>query len=73
MNDGLPLAKTRYRFPTLNGTLLTPSGIFAMQAFFGARQYTPADAILNLAVLGLCIAAVLLLLERFLQREGRRA
>jgi hypothetical protein len=24
-------------------------------------------------VLGLCIAAVLLLLERFLQRQGRRA
>ena len=60
-------------FPTLNGTLLTPSGIFAMQAFFGTRQHTPADAFLNLAVLGLCIAGILLLLERFLQREARRA
>jgi len=69
-------------FPTLNGTLLTPSGIFVLQAFFGvpaspasqgAGQYTPADALLNLAVLGLCIASVLLLLERFLKRQARRA
>lgn len=69
-------------FPTLNGTLLTPSGIFALQAFFGgpvspayqgAEPYTPADAVLNLALLGLCVATVLLLLERFLQRQARRA
>ena len=60
-------------FPTLNGTLVTPSGIFALQAFFGgpvalARQHTAAEAMLNLSVLGLCIAAVLLLLERHLAR-----
>jgi hypothetical protein len=60
-------------FPTLNGTLLTPSGIFALQAFFGEPgRYTKADAVLNLAVLGLCIAAVLLLLERLLQRQAQQ-
>lgn len=59
-------------FPTLNGTLLTPSGIFVLQAFFDGPA-APADAVLNLAVLGLCIAAVLLLLERFLERQARRA
>jgi hypothetical protein len=49
----------------------TPSGIFALQAFFGEPgRYTKADAVLNLAVLGLCIAAVLFLLERLLQRQA---
>jgi len=68
-------------FPTLNGTLLTPSGIFALQAFFGGPehsghpgpQYTVADAISNLSVLALCVVAVLLLLERDLARRTRRA
>ncbi|MDP9121417.1 MAG: ABC transporter permease [Acidobacteriota bacterium] len=69
-------------FPTLNGTLLTPSGVYALQGFFGGRvsqalegplRYTAHDAILNLSVLGACIAAVLLLLERRLGRQARRA
>jgi hypothetical protein len=68
-------------FPTLNGTLLTPSGMYALEGFFsgrlagfsGPRTYTASDAILNLAVLGLSIAAVLLLLERYLARQARRA
>jgi len=63
-------------FPTLNGTLVTPSGIYALQAFFGdsvSKPHTPAEAILNLSLLGLCIAAVLLLLERYLARLARRA
>jgi ABC-2 type transport system permease protein len=68
-------------FPTLNGTLVTPSGMYALEGFFsgriaaftGPRTYTASDAILNLAVLGLCIAAVLLLLERYLARQARRA
>jgi hypothetical protein len=55
-------------FPTLNGTLLTPSGIFAVQAFFGGTG-SPSSALLNLAVLGLCTVGGLLLLERFLQRH----
>ena len=69
-------------FPTLNGTLLTPSGTFAQQGFFGgqvsealkgASQYTPADAVANLAVLGLCGAAALLLLDLHLGHRARRA
>lgn len=69
-------------FPTLNGTLLTPSGIFAQQGFFGGRisqaltgavQHTPADAAANLAVLGLCSAAALFLLDHYLGHLARRA
>ncbi|HEV7667378.1 MAG TPA: hypothetical protein VGS22_02560 [Thermoanaerobaculia bacterium] len=69
-------------FPTLNGTLLTPSGIFALQGFFGApaslaiqgaMRYTPGQALLNLGVLGACIAGVLLLLERYMTRQARLA
>lgn len=69
-------------FPTLNGTLLTPSGMFAQQGFFGgqvseaftgATQHTPADAVANLAVLGLCSAAVLFLLDLYLGQRARRA
>ena len=69
-------------FPTLNGTLLTPSGMFAQQGFFGGQvsqaltgavQHTPADAAANLAVLGLCAAAALFLLDRYLGHLARRA
>jgi hypothetical protein len=69
-------------FPTLNGTLLTPSGTFVQQGFFGgqvsealkgALQYTSADAVANLAVLGLCSAAALLLLDLHLGHRARRA
>lgn len=69
-------------FPTLNGTLLTPSGIFAQQGFFGGQvsqaltdsaQYTAADAAANLAVLGLCSAAALVLLDLYLGWRARRA
>lgn len=69
-------------FPTLNGTLLTPSGIFAQQGFFGGEvsqaltgglQSTPAGAVANLAVLGLCSAVALFLLDHYLGRLARRA
>jgi ABC-2 type transport system permease protein len=69
-------------FPTLNGTLLTPSGMFAQQGFFGgevsraltgAAQTAPADAVANLGVLALCSAAALLLLDGYLGRLARRA
>ncbi|HXU31013.1 MAG TPA: hypothetical protein VN851_10595 [Thermoanaerobaculia bacterium] len=69
-------------FPTLNGTLLTPSGLFALQAFFdapaslgvqGAVRYTPAQAVLNLGVLGACIAAALLGLGWLLKFRSERA
>jgi ABC-2 type transport system permease protein len=69
-------------FPTLNGTLLTPIGIFVQQGFFGGQvsealtgavQHTPADAVANLAVLGLCSAAALFLLDHYLGHQARRA
>ena len=69
-------------FPTLNGTLLTPSGMFAQQGFFGgevsravtgAAVHTPADAVANLAVLALCSAAALVALDLYLGRLSRRA
>src|SRR5436190_20579864 len=69
-------------FPTLNGTLLTPSGIFALQGFFSGHaaratheplRYTAADAALNLTVLALLIVAVLLVLDRHLARRARQA
>ena len=69
-------------FPTLNGTLLTPSGMFAQQGFFGgpvskalegAARYSAADAVANLSVLGLCGAAALVLLDLYLGRVARRA
>ena len=69
-------------FPTLNGTLLTPSGAFVQQGFFGgpvsrafesAHRYTPADAVANLSVLVLCAATALFLLDRYLGLRARRA
>lgn len=69
-------------FPTLNGTLLTPSGTFAQQGFFGGQiskalesavPYTAADAVANLTVLGLCSAAALALLDLYLGHLARRA
>ena len=69
-------------FPTLNGTLLTPSGMFAQEGFFGgpasrafegAVQHTSADAVANLAVLGLCSSAVLFLLDLYLGQRARHA
>jgi ABC-2 type transport system permease protein len=60
--------------PTLAGTLLTPGGTFAFEGLFGgfrlgAARHTPAEAWLNLAVLGLCAAAALALTERHLARR----
>lgn len=69
-------------FPTLNGTLLTPSGIYVLQGFFAghtvkgsheALRYTSQDALLNLGVLAACVAVALLALERFLARQERLA
>lgn len=67
-------------FPTLNGTLLTVSGMYAYQGFFGGFINTPepltysaSDATLNLIVLGLCIAAVMVVLNVYLQWQSRRA
>ncbi len=68
-------------FPTLNGTLLTPGGMFAYEGFFGGfpkpmpitHGYTAVDATLNLLVLGLCITAVLFVLDRYLRWQAERA
>ena len=69
-------------FPTLNGTLLTPYGVFVQEGFFGGQvsralggavRHTPGDAVANLAVLGLCSAAALFLLDLYLGLRARRA
>ncbi|MEO8503356.1 MAG: hypothetical protein ABI609_05620 [Acidobacteriota bacterium] len=69
-------------FPTLNGTLLTPSGVFALQGFFHGRAsltnkepliYSAHDATLNLAVLGGSVVVLLVLVERLLARRARLA
>lgn len=66
--------------PTLNGTLLTASGEFAMSGFFGGAvggvpglNPRALEAVLNLGVLGLCAAAALVALERYLALEADRA
>jgi ABC-2 type transport system permease protein len=66
--------------PTPSGTLFTPSGLLAFEAFFGgfrgphhARLHTPAEAWLNLAILALAVAAVLVLVERGLAWRDRHA
>ncbi len=67
-------------FPTLNGTLLTVSGMYAYQGLFGGfinaaepLTYSAGDATLNLIVLGLCIAAVMVVLNGYLRWQSRRA
>jgi hypothetical protein len=68
-------------FPTLNGTLLTAGGMFAYQGFFGGfpksipvpREYTVLDATLNLLVLGLCILACMIVIDRYLHWQAQRA
>ena len=67
-------------FPTISGTLLNASGVYAQQGFFSGtlgqwrdRLYTASEAWLNILVLGLCAAAVLFTLDRYLVRQSRRA
>lgn len=69
-------------FPTLNGTLFTPNGLFASQGFFGAEVsaeiagaagYTAGDAVLNLLVLATCVTGVLTVLTAHLRRQARLA
>lgn len=66
-------------FPTVNGTLLTPSGTFVLRAFFGVESLAapvPAStslALLNLLCLALLGAAALLFAERTLARRARLA
>ena len=69
-------------FPTLAGTLLTPSGEFALEAFFGATKsklaagefaHTPSEAWLNWIILAACIFAALFALDRFMAWRARNA
>lgn len=67
-------------FPTLNGTLLTASGVYAYQGYFHGfinaaepLKYSASDATLNLVVLGLSIVAVMVVLNYYLQWKSRRA
>lgn len=66
--------------PTLNGTLLSVNGRFAIEAFFGnfvdipgAPTYTTQQAWANLLVIGLCILAALTILDRYLAWRARTA
>ena len=68
-------------FPTLNGTLLTASGMYAFQGYFlgfmgnngEPLTYSAADATLNILVLFLCVAAVMVVLNFYLRWQSRRA
>lgn len=60
-------------FPTINGTVLTASGVSAAHAFFGtpmgsASSWLPGAwfAVANLATLAACAVAVLMVLEKYL-------
>lgn len=67
-------------FPTLNGTLLTVSGMYAYNGYFFGfikatepLKYSASDATLNLIVLALTIVAVMVVLNYYLQWKSRRA
>lgn len=67
-------------FPTVSGTLLNSSGIYAQQGFFKGmiskstkELHTPLEAWLNILVLGLCVTAVLFVLDRYLAWQEKRA
>jgi ABC-2 type transport system permease protein len=68
-------------FPTISETLLSAGGKIAFDGFFGGfpastpilPKFTALDATLNLIVLGLCILAVLVVLDRYLRWQAQRA
>jgi len=67
--------------PTLNGTLLTPSGVFVTEGLYkvtspvknAVLRYSATEAWLNLAVLAACIFLVMLSLERYLAWKSHTA
>jgi ABC-2 type transport system permease protein len=64
-------------FPTLNGTLLTPNGKFALTGFFGGMPSTfsansPLEAVLNLVVLFGCSFIILQALYFYLGRPAQQ-
>lgn len=69
-------------FPTISDTLLSAGGKLAYDGFFGGNplrlaeippEFTTREAALNLIVLGLCILAVLIVLDRYLRWQSQRA
>jgi ABC-type transport system involved in multi-copper enzyme maturation permease subunit len=67
-------------FPTVSGTLLNASGIYAAQGFFQgtisrteAAPHTPLQALLNLLVLSLCATGALWALNGYLAWQAKRA
>ncbi len=65
--------------PTLSDTLLTPSGMWVFQGFFGgcigmspSQLHTASEATLNLAVLAACIVATFIALRQFMAWQARR-
>jgi ABC-type transport system involved in multi-copper enzyme maturation permease subunit len=68
-------------FPTISGTILNASGMYAQEAFFGSPvahtagrpMHTAPEAWLNILVLVASVAAVMFALERYLAWQGARA
>lgn len=65
-------------FPTVSGTLLNASGTYAMQGFFGVKfgsadSFTSIQAVMNISILVLLVAAVLLLTNFYLTKWMKRA
>lgn len=68
-------------FPTISGTLLNASGVYAQQGFFsgtrsqvvGRPLHTASEAWLNILVLGVCAAVAIFVLGQYLARQSRRA
>lgn len=73
LNEGL--------LPTISGTLLNASGVFAMQGFFNGGTFNPipgqpfnsAQAMLNLVILTALTILALVSLHVYLARQARRA
>src|SRR4029079_17624448 len=60
-------------FPTLNGTLLTPSGMFVSALMKAPTAAAALDAALNVGVLGVSTIGALVILTRALGRRARLA
>lgn len=68
-------------FPTVSGTVLNASGVYAQQGFFegtmsqvyGKPMHTAPEAWLNILTLTVCVALVLFALERYLAWQSSRA
>lgn len=66
-------------FPTLAGTIVTPSGVYALTGILAAGQrmpwdpHTPTEAVVNIALLLLAAAVALVSLERYLGSQEARA